>query len=178
MPKNEADIGRLLDLYLLADKLEIERLALDVVDRVADWYHASNTYPGLRRVQYIYANTSEDNAMREMMVSSIARQLATSETIPLHWATALQRNGQLALDIIRSIQKWKIEEGIIPDPRSGSRSSERGRPGGGFSVVVEETGATVDIQSPGGAGRVHHSAGKDGVSRDGQVGKEKDEKKN
>lgn len=149
MPKNEKELGTLLDLYLLADKLEMERLALDVVDKVADWYHASNTYPGLRRVQYIYANTKEDNAMREMMVSSVARQLATAEAIPMYWATALRRNGQLAVDIIRSIQQWRIEEGSIPDSRTGSRSSERGRGGGGFSVVVEERGESMDAAGTG-----------------------------
>src|SRR5207248_4315403 len=79
-PKDEKDVGPLLDLYLLAEKFEMEKLASDVVDTVRDFYHQTSTYPGLRRVQYIYSNTSEDNIMREMMVSSIARYLTLSDT--------------------------------------------------------------------------------------------------
>lgn len=139
-PKTEKDIGPLLDLYLLSDKFEMAKLSNDVVDTVREWYHVSGTYPGLRRVQYIYSNTSEDNLMREMMVNSIARLLTTSDKIPTHWAKALMRDGQLAVDIIRSIQQWKIEERSIPDARDGS--TDRGRAGDkgdvGFSKVVDE----------------------------------------
>ena len=153
-PKEEKDIGPLLDLYLLADKFEMVKLGDDVVDTVREFYHATGTYPDLRRVQYIYAETNEDNLMREMMVNSIARQLTTSSKIPSHWEKALQRNGQLAVDIIRSIQLWHIDDKIIPDARD--TSSERGRrdikENLGFSEVVKQddrgdsigTTATVD----------------------------------
>ena len=137
-PKVEKDIGPLLDLYLLSEKLQIERLSLEIVELVREYYHSTSTYPGLRRVQYIYAETDEDNAMREMMVSSIARQLTTGDKIPLHWATALKRNGQLAVDIIRSIQQWHIEERSIPDVRDGSQARGRTSNGGAFSAVVRE----------------------------------------
>jgi len=135
-PKTEKDIGPLLGLYLLAEKFEMEQLGLDVVELVRQFYHETSTYPGLRRVQYIYAETDEDNEMREMMVSAIARQLTTSDKIPEHWAKALQRNGQLAVDIIRSIQQWHIEERSIPDVREGSQS--RGRNVNGFSAIERE----------------------------------------
>lgn len=141
-PTEEKNIGPLLDLYLLADKFEMEKLAADVVETVREWYHTSHTYPGLRRVQYIYANTNEDNKMREMMVSSVARQLATAETIPAHWATALQRNGELAVDIIRSIQQWHLEEKSIPDARDAS--TERGRTVLGFSAIEEDRGRSTE----------------------------------
>lgn len=150
-PKVEKDIGPLLDLYLLSEKFQIEKLSLDIVELVREHYHSTSTYPGLRRVQYIYAETDEDNAMREMMVSSIARQLTTGDKIPLHWATALKRNGQLAVDIIRSIQQWHIEERSIPDVRDGSQARGRTSNGGAFSAVVREadsldttTAETVD----------------------------------
>jgi BTB/POZ domain len=136
-PKEEKDIGPLLDLYLLADKFEMEKLAEDVVNLVREFYHSTGTYPGLRRVQYIYANTSDDNTMREMMVGSIARFLALGDTIPNHWAKALKRNGQLALDIIRSIQEWHLESRSVPDARDAS--ADRGRlANGAFSSVEEE----------------------------------------
>src|SRR5271170_1788690 len=142
-PTSEEDIGTLLDLYLLADKFEMERLQEDVVDIVREWYHGSSTYPGLRRVQYIYGNTNQDNPMREMMVSSVARQLTTSDKIPMHWVNALQRNGQLAVDIIRAIQQWHIEERSIPDAREGS--TDRGRLGKhGFGIVEEDRGTSIE----------------------------------
>lgn len=136
-PKQEKDLGPLLDLYLLSVKLQIEKLGSEVVDLVRDWYYTTSSYPGLRRVQYIYAETDDDNEMREMMVSSIARQLTTSDKIPAHWASALQRNGQLAVDIIRAIQQWHLEERSIPDMRESIYG--RGRPEeGGFSEIERE----------------------------------------
>jgi len=148
-PKTEKDIGPLLDLYLLSEKFQMKKLGLDVVELVREWYHTSSTYPGLRRVQYIYAETDEDNEMREMMVNSIARQLTTSDKVPAHWATALQRNGQLAVDIIRAIQQWHIEERSIPDVRDLSQGRGRQANGGGFSAIERagdsvETAETVD----------------------------------
>ncbi|KAF7504716.1 hypothetical protein GJ744_001785 [Endocarpon pusillum] len=136
-PKEEKEIGSLLDLYLLADKFEMAKLADDVVNVVRDFYHSTGTYPGLRRVQYIYSNTDDDNVMREMMVGSIARYLALGDTIPNHWAKALRRNGQLALDIIRSVQEWHLEPRAVPDPRDPS--ADGGRLGNGaFSAVEDE----------------------------------------
>jgi hypothetical protein len=148
-PKTEKDMGPLLDLYLLSQKFEMEKLGEDVVELAREFYHTTSTYPGLRRVQYIYAETDEDNEMREMMVSSIARQLTTSDKIPAHWAGALQRNGQLGVDIIRAIQQWHIEERSIPDARDGSQSRGRMAKGGLFSSVERvadsrDTAETVD----------------------------------
>ncbi|KIW13660.1 hypothetical protein PV08_08851 [Exophiala spinifera] len=142
-PKVENDIGPLLELYLLAVKLEVEKLQSDVVETVRDYYHSTSTYPGLRRVQYIYSETDEDNEMREMMVSAVARQLTTSDKIAAHWATALQRNGQLAVDIIRAIQQWHIEERSIPDARDVS--SHRGRRASEFGFSsIERVGNSTD----------------------------------
>lgn len=141
-PQTEKDIGPLLELYLLSDKFEMKKLSTDVVDLVREFYHNTSTYPGLRRVQYIYAETNEDNEMREMMVSSVARQLTTGDKIPAHWAQALQRNGQLAVDIIRAIQQWHIEERSIPDPRDGSQHRGRQANGGGFSAIEREGDST------------------------------------
>lgn len=148
-PKTEKDIGPLLELYLLSEKLQMDQLSFDVVEVVREFYHNTSTYPGLRRVQYIYSETDEDNDMREMMVSSIARQLTTGDMIPAHWASALKRNGQLAVDIIRSIQQWHIEERSIPDVRDGSQNRGRKANGGIFSAVErvndsQETHETVD----------------------------------
>lgn len=153
VPREEKDVGPLLDLYLLSDKLRMERLSRELVEAISHFYYQSQSYPSLRRVQHIYANTDEDNEMREMMVGAVAKLLTTSEKIPAHWASALQRNGQLAVDIIRSIQQWKIEEKTIPDARD--RSSSRGRSTkNGFSVIekgstdntgTEKTGAASNM---------------------------------
>ncbi|KAL8945463.1 MAG: hypothetical protein Q9183_008084, partial [Haloplaca sp. 2 TL-2023] len=88
-PEEERDIGALLDLYFLASKLQIVALETEICEMVRTFYHSNETYPGLRRVQYVYANTEEDNVMREMMVGSIARYLTLSDSIPEHWAKAL-----------------------------------------------------------------------------------------
>ncbi|MCJ1292773.1 hypothetical protein MMC34_004326 [Xylographa carneopallida] len=136
-PDSENDIGPLLDLYLLSTRFEMEALGADVVETVRAWYHNNETYPGLRRVQYIYSNTDEDNPMREMMVGAVARYLTLSERIPPHWDKALRKNGQLAVDIIRSIQEWHLEGRSVPDARDVSL--ERGRAEGkvGFSTVMD-----------------------------------------
>lgn len=145
VPKEEKDLGPLLDLYLLSDKLRMDRLCTELVEAISDYYYQSQTYPSLRRVQHIYANTDDDNEMREMMVGSVAKLLTTSEKIPAHWAAALQRNGQLAVDIIRSIQQWKLEVKSIPDARD--RSSSRGRSAkNGFSAVERQGTDSIETE--------------------------------
>lgn len=116
-PKQEKDLSELLDLYLMGEKWEIHKLKLDVMETVRAWYHDSDTWPGLRRVQYIYANTAPDSPMRELMTSCAARMFVLSDGLPQHWEKALRRDGQLAVDIILLMQKWKIDESKVPDAR-------------------------------------------------------------
>ncbi|KAL8996185.1 MAG: hypothetical protein Q9169_004251 [Polycauliona sp. 2 TL-2023] len=138
-PEEERDVGPLLDLYFLASKLQIEALETDIVETVRAFYHTNESYPGLRRVQYVYANTDEDNVMREMMVGSVARYLTLADSIPEHWAKALKKNGQLSVDIIRSIQEWHLEARQVPDARDASvdRGRNTFKGGVGFSHVEE-----------------------------------------
>ncbi|KAL8806900.1 MAG: hypothetical protein Q9182_001029 [Xanthomendoza sp. 2 TL-2023] len=146
-PEEERDIGPLLDLYFLAAKLQIETLETEIVETVRAYYHKNETYPGLRRVQYVYANTDEDNVMREMMVGSIARYLTLADSIPEHWANALKKNGQLSVDIIRSIQQWHLEARQVPDARDASVDRGRNTFKGaiGFSHV-EEGSSMEDVK--------------------------------
>lgn len=137
LPAEEKAIGPLLDLYFLAENLQVTRLSVDVVEAVRTFYHDNGAYPGLRRVQYVYANTEDDNPMREMMVGSVARFLALADTIPAHWERALKKNGQLAVDIIRSIQEWHLEDQTVPDARDASLERGRARNAVGFSEVEE-----------------------------------------
>jgi hypothetical protein len=146
-PREEKDVGPLLDLYLLADKFEMEKLCSDIVDVIRDFYHSTSTYPGLRRVQYIYSNTSEDNIMREMMVGSIARYLTLGDSIPIHWANALRKNGQLAVDIIRAIQEWHLESRSVPDARDAS--ADRGGMLKGFSTIEDDQGTSNETAATG-----------------------------
>lgn len=134
-PEEEKDIGPLLDLYFLSEQLQIRKLSDDIVENVRSFYHTNGSYPGLRRVQYVYANTEEDNPLREMMVGSIARFLTLGDAIPLHWERALKKNGQLAVDIIRSIQEWHLEERSVPDAREMSLERGRRENAVGFSHV-------------------------------------------
>lgn len=153
-PTQEKETGALLDLYFLSQTLQISRLADDIVEILRGFYHANETYPSLRRVQYVYANTEQDNELREMMVGSVARFLTLSDAIPAHWENALKKNGQLSVDIIRSIQQWHLKGRDVPDPRDLSQDRGRGTTGPpdatntksklGFSDIVTKTEEPAD----------------------------------
>ncbi|KAF2463612.1 uncharacterized protein BDR25DRAFT_272762 [Lindgomyces ingoldianus] len=123
-PHEEADLGILFDLYLMAEKLQISALVQDVLQVVREWYKYSDTYPGLRRVQYIYANTEDGSPMRHMLVHSVARLLVLEDGIPKHWDKALRKNGQLAVDIIGAIQAWRLSDDVVPDARDDPAEGE------------------------------------------------------
>ena len=124
VPREEADLGTCFDLYLMAEKFEIPALVADVLQVVREWYKYSDSYPGLRRVQYIYANTDEGSPMRHMLVHAVARMMVVEKGIPAHWDKALRKNGQLAVDIIRAIQDWRIDEELVPDAREEPAEAE------------------------------------------------------
>jgi len=125
VPEEEAELANLFDLYLMGEKWAIAGLVKDVLEAVRKFYRVSGTFPGLRRVQYIYANTDTESPMRKLLVGSIARMLALSDSIPAHWDKALRKNGQLAVDIIMAIQEWKIEKDSVPDPRDAPTQGEK-----------------------------------------------------
>jgi hypothetical protein len=122
-PKEEKELATLFDLYLMAEKWEIKKLIIDVLETVRKWYHDSDTWPGLRRVQYVYANTEMDSPMRQLLVSCVARMLIVGDNMPSHWENALRKNGQLAVDIIMCVQKWHIQPESVPDTRHSSMAS-------------------------------------------------------
>lgn len=119
-PKEEKDLSPLLDMYLMAEKWEIRRLIVEVLDAVRQYYHETDTWPSLRRVQYIYSNTSTESPMRQLLVGCVSRMLALGQGVPQHWQNALSKNGQLAVDIIINVQKWKLESERVPDARNES----------------------------------------------------------
>jgi hypothetical protein len=108
----------------MAEKFEIPGLVADVLQVVREWYKYSDSYPGLRRVQYIYANTEEGSPMRHMLVHAVARMMVIEKGIPAHWDKALRKNGQLAVDIIKAIQDWRLEEEVVPDAREEPAEAE------------------------------------------------------
>lgn len=116
----------LFDLYLMGEKWSIAALAKDVLNSIRRFYRLNNTYPSLRRVQYIYANTTSDSPMRDFLVGSIAHMLVTGKSgFPSHWEKALQKNGQLAVDLIKAMQDWHVAGEDIPDPREAPLEAER-----------------------------------------------------
>lgn len=119
-PKEEEDLSPLLDMYLMAEKWEIKRLIVEVLDSVRQYYHETDTWPSLRRVQYIYSNTENESPMRQLLVSCVARMLALGQGVPQHWQNALTKNGQLAVDIILNVQKWHLDKEKVPDAREQS----------------------------------------------------------
>ncbi|KAG9194995.1 btb poz-like protein [Alternaria panax] len=140
VPREEADLGVCFDLYLMAEKFEIPGLVADVLQVVREWYKYSDSYPGLRRVQYIYANTEEGSPMRHMLVHAVARMMVIEKGIPAHWDKALRKNGQLAVDIIKAIQDWRLEEDIVPDAREEPAEAED-------LVDVEQETARLDEEA-------------------------------
>ncbi|KAI9686805.1 MAG: hypothetical protein M1820_010567 [Bogoriella megaspora] len=138
-PREEAHLGGLFELYLMGEKWAVKSLCAETLERVRDWYRDSDTYPGLRRVQYVYANTTAESPMRRLLVSATARMLVTKDPnaeqpIPMHWDKALRKNGQLAVDLIRMIQEWRIEETKVPDARRGDVVSDVKRHGLGNEI--------------------------------------------
>jgi hypothetical protein len=119
-PRTEEELSPLLDLYLMGEKWEIKKLMLEVLDAVRNYYLETDSWPSLRRVQYIYSNTENESPMRQLLVSCVARMLVTGEGIPQHWQNALYNNGPLAVDVILAVQKWKVEPNSIPEPRKDS----------------------------------------------------------
>jgi len=124
VPREESNLGLQFDLYLLAEKLEIPNLIQDILQNVREWYKYSDTYPSLRRIQYIYANTEEGSPMRHMLVHAVARQMVLEDGIPKHWEKALKKNGELAVDIIKAIQDWRLEDELVPDAREEPADAE------------------------------------------------------
>jgi hypothetical protein len=124
VPREESDLGLMFDLYLMAEKFQIPTLIADVLQVVREWYKYSDSYPGLRRVQYVYANTEEGSPMRHMLVHAVARFMVIEKGMPAHWDKALRKNGQLAVDIIRAIQDWHLDEEAIPDARDEPEDAE------------------------------------------------------
>ncbi|KAF2478840.1 hypothetical protein BDY17DRAFT_305925 [Neohortaea acidophila] len=134
-PKEEKELAPLLDLYLMAEKWGVKALVVQVLETVRAWYYESDTWPGLRRVQYIYANTEAGSPMRQLLVSCVARMLVVGNGshaggagagggggigMPPHWEKALRKNGEMAVDIIVCVQGWRLEGDKVPDSRHGS----------------------------------------------------------
>lgn len=167
-PREEKDLGSLFDLYLMGEKWQIKGLIVDVLDSVRHFYHSQETYPGLRRVQYVYANTETDSPMRQLLVNSVARFLVLREGIPGHWDKALRKNGQLAVDIIMAVQKWHLEEERVPDAREES-----------VIPIYEDSGKAQEIkkeeekeeQEDGGA-QVKQEDGEEDEGEQGEQGEE------
>jgi hypothetical protein len=114
---SELDLDELFALYLMSEKWMIPELTRDTLECVKQYYKSSNSYPGLRRVQYIYANTDQKSRMRELLVGCVARMLVLGDSVPGHWEKALWKNGELAVDIIRAMQAWRLSPASVPDVR-------------------------------------------------------------
>ncbi|KAL9085515.1 MAG: hypothetical protein Q9165_007560 [Trypethelium subeluteriae] len=153
-PRSEADLGGLFELYLMGEKWAVKALCGETLEHVRDWYRESDTYPGLRRVQYIYANTSPESPMRRMLVSATARMLVTKDPdaeqpIPMHWDKALRKNGQLAVDLIRMVQEWRIEESKVPDARKGDIVGDVKKQGLGDAIEEKVDGEVEEAMKRG-----------------------------
>lgn len=163
VPHEEADLGLLFDLYLMAEKFQTPALVADVLQVVREWYKYSETYPGLRRVQYVYANTEAASPMRQMLVHSVARMMVLDSEMKPHWDKALRKNGQLAVDIIRAVQEWRLEEDVVPDAREEPELGEE---------LVDVEGELAEQQK---AIEAEEGGGDDGRAEVGGEGEEEED---
>jgi len=125
-PNEEKDLGDLFELYFMGEKWQCTGLVKTVLDYVRTFYRKTDSYPSLRRVQYIYANTDVDSPMRQLLVGSISRMLMLGKDgMPAHWEKALRRNGELAVDVIKTIQGWGVKGEDAPDPREAPTEREK-----------------------------------------------------
>lgn len=114
----ESDIGPLLELSLLSSTLKCSNLQSQVLEEIRSFYDRTDTFPGLRRVQYVYEYTCQESPLRALIIGSVARYLVLrQEGIPEHWTKALQRDGRLAVDLLLEIQRWRLDAAEIPDVR-------------------------------------------------------------
>lgn len=146
IPAEEKDLGVLFELYLMGEKWQIAALVRDVLETVRRFYKITDTYPSLRRVQYIYANTDVHSPIRQMMVACIARMMCVGDGIPQHWDKALRKNGQLAVDIIQTIQDWKINREDIPDARDSPNEREKEKVKGVEEAEKQQEGKPKEIK--------------------------------
>lgn len=119
-PREEKDLTNLFELYLMSEKWAIADLTRESLETVRNFYKDTDSYPALRRVQYIYANTEKESPMRTLLIGSVARMLVLGEGIPTVWDKALRKNGQLAVDLLLSTQKWGLQKENVPDSRQDS----------------------------------------------------------
>jgi len=146
-PREENDLTPLYELYLMGEKWQIAGLIKDVLDAVRSFYRTTQTYPGLRRVQYMYANTDADSPMRQLLIGSIARMLTLGDGIPTHWDKALRKNGQLAVDLILAIQNFHISEDEVPDFREGPGDIEKEKVKTVEKAEAKQEGKAKDIKA-------------------------------
>ncbi|KAK3670923.1 hypothetical protein LTR78_009201 [Recurvomyces mirabilis] len=158
-PREEKDLSHILDLYLMAEKFEIKKLILDILEAVRKWYHDTDTWPNLRRVQYIYANTELESPMRQLLVQCVARMLVLGDGMPPHWERALRANGQLSVDIILTVQKWHFEPQNVPDARQESVEPIMEAAEEKIEIKREQEGEGEGEQLPNG---VDHEEGEEG----------------
>ena len=153
--KEEKELAPMFDLYLMGEKWEIHKLVSDCLEAVRRWYHDTDTWPGLRRVQYVYSNTEPDSQMRQLLVSCVARMLVTGGSsvgmagMPAHWENALRKNGQLATDIILCVQRWHIRPESVPDEREGSVMMSQVDEGEETQIKTEEQSEAGDVNGNG-----------------------------
>ncbi|KAL2355931.1 hypothetical protein BJ546DRAFT_654877 [Cryomyces antarcticus] len=119
-PEEEHDLGMLFELYLMGEKWQVPKFVEETLESVRLFYQRHDAYPGLRRVQYVYANTDGDSPMRKLLVQSVARFLVLGDGMLQHWEKALRKNGQLAVDIIMCVQQWHMDPARVPDAREES----------------------------------------------------------
>lgn len=114
-----------LCLYVLARKFEIEQLQNQVMDFVRHYYHVESMTAPPFRLEYVYANTSGRNKMREFLVATAAyRVLSKGHTEPEdtgalneEMENLLRGGGDFAVDFTKKLVEEAKDD--MEDPRKG-----------------------------------------------------------
>ena len=130
-PHDFHTLNHYLGLYVLARKFEIEQLQNTTMDLVRHYYHSQSMTAPPFRVEYVYANTSGSNYMRDFLVATAAYRALSKghgdddssmdpsnpDALSEGLKDALRGGGDLPVDFCEELVERSKDE--MEDPRKG-----------------------------------------------------------
>jgi hypothetical protein len=114
-PESEFVMGVYFELYILSSKLCIDALQNVVIDTILQFFRGCNfKSPYLRpsHIQFIYENTIPTSKMRDLAAQLTLLNGVSGVhgiyrgSVDPSWDGLLQKNAELAFDIIKEIRPW------------------------------------------------------------------------
>ncbi|SMR41642.1 unnamed protein product [Zymoseptoria tritici ST99CH_1A5] len=123
-PHDFHSLQHYLSLYVLARKFEIEQLENQVMDLTRAYYRAEKMTAPAFRLEYIYAYTTQANAMRSFLIQTAAyramceQQTESDYLISDSIREVLLQNNEMAVDFAEAVVG--LAKNDLADPRRGS----------------------------------------------------------